>query len=183
MVLFLLVAMLVFAIHLKRSFKSTRGFCSFQEVYGGRLVFSSGRVFMCFMCTPLSPLMGRIFDHLFLSMSNLKESRWVQLCYYNSLAHDASHSFGGHHCCFALAAPPSFKPCPSTYFWLSTWTHLCLGLENYISMWGHYGFRIVGVFLRPLSEVLGLISNILWGYRPFLYGGLCPICFTNELGL
>ncbi len=55
--------------------------------------------------------------------------------------------------------------------------------ESYVSMWGHYGSRIVGVFLGPLNEVLGLISNILWGYRPSLYGGLCPICFTNKLGL
>ncbi len=42
-----------------------RGFCSPQEVYAGRLVFSSRRVFMCFMCASFSPLMGRFFvEHL-----------------------------------------------------------------------------------------------------------------------
>jgi len=28
-------------------------------------------------------------------------------------------------------------------------------------MWGHYGFRIVGVFLGSLSEVLNLTTNVL----------------------
>jgi len=49
-------------------------------------------------------------------------------------------------------------------------------------MWGHYGSRIMGVFSWPLSEVLGLTFDILWGYRLFLCGGLCPICFSRELG-
>jgi hypothetical protein len=34
----------------------------------------------------------------------------------------------------------------------------------------------------PFSEALGLSINIFWWYRPFLYGGLCPICFFKELG-
>jgi hypothetical protein len=49
-------------------------------------------------------------------------------------------------------------------------------------MWGHYGFRIVGVFLGSLSEVSDLTTNILWWYRPSFYEGLCPIYFSRELG-
>jgi hypothetical protein len=49
-------------------------------------------------------------------------------------------------------------------------------------MWGHYGSNIMGVFLRPLSKVSSLITNILWWYMLFIYEGLCPICFCNELG-
>jgi hypothetical protein len=52
-------------------------------------------------------------------------------------------------------------------------------------MWvyvGHYGFRIMGVFLGPFSEALGLTINILWWYRPSLYERLCPICFFKEFG-
>jgi hypothetical protein len=33
--------------------------------------------------------------------------------------------------------------------------------ENYANMWGHYGFKIVGVFLRPFNEVLGSTTDIL----------------------
>jgi hypothetical protein len=49
-------------------------------------------------------------------------------------------------------------------------------------MWGHYGSKIMKVFLGPLNEVLGLTTNILWWYKLSLYGGLCPICFSRELG-
>jgi hypothetical protein len=44
-------------------------------------------------------------------------------------------------------------------------------------MWGHYGSMIVGVFSRPLNKASGSTTDILWWYRPFLYGRLCPICF------
>ncbi len=54
--------------------------------------------------------------------------------------------------------------------------------NSYGGMWGHYGSKIVGVFLRPFSEASGLTIDILWWYRPSLYGGLCPIYFYNELG-
>jgi hypothetical protein len=54
--------------------------------------------------------------------------------------------------------------------------------ESYASMWGHYGSKIMGVFLRPLSKVSSLITDIFWWYKPFLYEGLCPICFFGELG-
>ncbi len=47
-------------------------------------------------------------------------------------------------------------------------------------MWGCYGSKIVGVFSRPLNEVLGLTTNILWWYRPSFYGGLCCICFSRN---
>jgi hypothetical protein len=63
MVLLSFIAPLVFALYLRRSFMSTKGFCLLQEVYGGQLIFSLGGVFMCFMCLMFSPFMGRIFDH------------------------------------------------------------------------------------------------------------------------
>jgi hypothetical protein len=106
MVPFPLVALLVFALYSRRSFRSTKGFYPPQEIYGGRLVFYLGGVFTCFMCTPFSPLMGRSFDHLFSPMFNFKESQWVQSCYHNSLAHDADYSFKGHHCPCANYTPP-----------------------------------------------------------------------------
>jgi hypothetical protein len=40
----------------------------------------------------------------------------------------------------------------------------------------------VGFFLGPFNEALGLTTNILWWYMPFLYGGLCTIFFSKELG-
>jgi hypothetical protein len=49
-------------------------------------------------------------------------------------------------------------------------------------MWEHYGSKIVGVFSRLLSKVSDLTIDILWWYRPFLYGRLCPIYFFRELG-
>ncbi len=49
-------------------------------------------------------------------------------------------------------------------------------------MWGHYGSKIVGVFPRPPSEASDSTTNILWRYKPSLYGGLCPIYFSRELG-
>jgi hypothetical protein len=52
--------------------------------------------------------------------------------------------------------------------------------ESYVGMWGHYGSKIVGIFLGPLSEVLGLTTNIFWWYKLYFYGGLCPICFSME---
>jgi len=54
--------------------------------------------------------------------------------------------------------------------------------KHYASMWGHYGSRVMGVYLRPLSEALGLTTNLFWWYRPFIYGRLCPIYFSRELG-
>jgi hypothetical protein len=54
--------------------------------------------------------------------------------------------------------------------------------ENYANMWGHYGSRVMGVYSKPLGRALGLTTNLLWCYRPFIYGGLCPIFFSKELG-
>jgi len=54
--------------------------------------------------------------------------------------------------------------------------------ESYASMWGHYGFKIMGVLSRPLNEALGSTIGILWLYRSSFYGGLCPIYFSRELG-
>jgi hypothetical protein len=47
---------------------------------------------------------------------------------------------------------------------------------------GHYEFKIMGVFSRTFSKALGSTTDILWWYRPSLYGGLYPICFYRELG-
>jgi hypothetical protein len=49
-------------------------------------------------------------------------------------------------------------------------------------MWGHSESRIVGRFLKPLNEVSGSTIDILWWYKPFSYGGLCPIYLFRELG-
>jgi hypothetical protein len=49
-------------------------------------------------------------------------------------------------------------------------------------MWGHYGSRIAGVFLRPFSKTLDLTIDILQWYKLFFYGKLCPIYFFKEWG-
>jgi hypothetical protein len=49
-------------------------------------------------------------------------------------------------------------------------------------MWGHYRFKIMGVFLRPLSEASSLTTNIFWWYMFSFRGGLCPIYIFGELG-
>ncbi len=49
-------------------------------------------------------------------------------------------------------------------------------------MWGHYGSMFMRVLSRPLNKALGSTIDILWWYRPSLYGGLCPIYFSRELG-
>jgi len=46
----------------------------------------------------------------------------------------------------------------------------------------HYGSRIVGVFLEPFNEALGSIIVIFQWYMLNMYGGLCPIYFSKELG-
>ncbi len=55
--------------------------------------------------------------------------------------------------------------------------------QSYVSMCGHYGFRIMGIFLGPFNEALSSIIDILWWYRAYFYGGLCPIYFYRELGI
>jgi hypothetical protein len=52
--------------------------------------------------------------------------------------------------------------------------------KSYACMWGHYGFRIKGIFSRPLNEALSSITNILWWYMPSIYGGLCPFAFLGS---
>lgn len=47
-------------------------------------------------------------------------------------------------------------------------------------MWGHYGSKVMGVYSRPLSKVLGLTTNLLWWCRPFIYKGSYPICFSRR---
>jgi len=49
-------------------------------------------------------------------------------------------------------------------------------------MWGHYGSKIVGMFLKPLSKTSTSTTNILWWYKPFFYGRSCPIYFSKKLG-
>lgn len=98
MVPFSHVASLVFVLYSRRLFKSMKGFCSPQKVYGKQLIFSLGRVFMCFICAPFLPFMGRFFNQLSLSMFNFRENQWVQSCCQSSLAHDTNYSFKRHHC-------------------------------------------------------------------------------------
>jgi hypothetical protein len=40
--------------------------------------------------------------------------------------------------------------------------------ETYVSMWGHYGSKIMGIFSRPFSKTLGPTFNLLWWYKFFL---------------
>jgi hypothetical protein len=49
-------------------------------------------------------------------------------------------------------------------------------------MWGHYGSKIVGVFLGPLGKAPCSTIDILWWYKSIIYGGLCPLYFSKELG-
>ncbi len=49
-------------------------------------------------------------------------------------------------------------------------------------MWGHYGSRVMGVYLRPLNKVLSPTTNCLWWCMLFRYKGLCPTYFSRELG-
>jgi hypothetical protein len=54
--------------------------------------------------------------------------------------------------------------------------------KKYASMWGHYESKVMGIYLGPLNEALGLTTNFFQWYRFFIYGRLCPICFSKELG-
>jgi hypothetical protein len=54
--------------------------------------------------------------------------------------------------------------------------------DNYVGMWGHYGSMVMGIYLGPFSGLSGSIIDIFWWYRPFIYRGLCPICFLKKLG-
>jgi len=67
-------------------------------------------------------------------------------------------------------------------FLFSSFLSLLVGLDKRIIYVGTYGSNIVKVFSRPLSKASNLTTNILWWYRFFSYGGLCPIYFSNELG-
>jgi len=108
--------MLVFVLYSRWLFKSMKGFCSFQEVFGRWLVIFLEVVSMCLLCAPFSPFMGKLFNHSSSPMSIFRESQWVQSHYYSYPDYDINYFFGGHSCYPALVAPPSFKPCPSTYF-------------------------------------------------------------------
>jgi hypothetical protein len=54
--------------------------------------------------------------------------------------------------------------------------------ESYGGMRGHYGFRVLGVYPRPLNKALGPTTDLFWWYKPFIFGRLCPICFFREHG-
>jgi hypothetical protein len=76
---------------------------------------------------------------------------------------------------------------PSYFIWIfflfSFFLFLLMNFkqENYASMWGHYGSKVMGAYSRPFNEVLGSTIDLFWWYMPFIYGGLCPICFLREL--
>jgi hypothetical protein len=48
-------------------------------------------------------------------------------------------------------------------------------------MWGHYESKVMRVYLKPLSEAIGPTTDILWWYRPFIYGRLCPFVVLRNL--
>jgi hypothetical protein len=54
--------------------------------------------------------------------------------------------------------------------------------NNYVGMWGHYVSKVMGVYSRPLNEASNSTTNLLWWYKYFIYGKLCPIYFSKELG-
>jgi len=64
----------------------------------------------------------------------------------------------------------------SYFFWWVSIKKLCRCV-------GHYGSKVMGLYSRPLSKALNPTIDLFWWYRPFNYGGLCPICFFRELGL
>jgi hypothetical protein len=49
-------------------------------------------------------------------------------------------------------------------------------------MWKHDGSWVMGDYSKPFSRTSNLIIDILWWYMPLIYGGLCPICLSRELG-
>jgi hypothetical protein len=54
--------------------------------------------------------------------------------------------------------------------------------DSYASMRGQYGSKIVRAFSGPFIKASSSTINIFWWYKPFIYGGLCPIYFSRELG-
>ncbi len=51
-------------------------------------------------------------------------------------------------------------------------------------MWGPYGFRVMGFYLRSLSEAPNPTIDLFWWYRPFIYGSLClPYAFIGSWAL
>jgi hypothetical protein len=57
--------------------------------------------------------------------------------------------------------------------------------ENYVGMWGHYGSRIMGVFLRPFSEASSLTTNIflLCGMGLLTMEDCAPFVFLGSWAL
>jgi len=53
-------------------------------------------------------------------------------------------------------------------------------LKSYASMWGHYGSKIVGIFLRPFNEAWDSTTNIFWWYRPFFMEDCAPSIFIRS---
>jgi hypothetical protein len=50
-------------------------------------------------------------------------------------------------------------------------------------MWGHYGSKIVGVFLGPFSKVSRSTIDILWWYMPFFMEDCAPSIFLGSWAL
>jgi hypothetical protein len=55
--------------------------------------------------------------------------------------------------------------------------------ESYVGMWGHYGYKIVKVFLEPFSKVSSSTTDILRWYRPFFMEDCAPTYLSRELVL
>jgi hypothetical protein len=47
----------------------------------------------------------------------------------------------------------------------------------------HYGSRIMGVFLRPLNEALGSITDIFWWYKLNIMEDYAPYAFQRSWAL
>jgi hypothetical protein len=50
-------------------------------------------------------------------------------------------------------------------------------------MWGHYGCRIMGVFLGFLNEVSSSTTNIFWWYRFFFMEDCAPFALLGTWAL
>jgi hypothetical protein len=101
------------------------------------------------------------------------------------VAHQWSFSFGRHTSCIEHFVFMCYSSTFLSHLDNTSFLHVFLGefqQESYAGLWGHYGSKVMKIYSRPLIKMLGLTTNLFWWYKPFIYGGLCPICFYKELG-
>jgi len=106
-----------------------------------------------------------------------------------------SYFFRRHHCYPAPIAPPSFRPCPSIYFLLFTWTHFCLGNNYVCSSLNHYSSFIFGwafwdgiwTFLRmfhtrkPILRVFKIIPSCCFCYLWDIFSSVALMLGASKL--